>query len=323
MSGVTSVGSASDYGTLQTLLNQSASVRDQLAAAQQQAATGLRGTSYAGLGDTARISLDLRPQVAHEQKFQANIDAASGRIASAQTSLTAITAVASDLFAQLGTLNGINPSDPPSVAARARAGLEQVANLLNTKVGNVYIFAGDDTGNPPIPDPSAAALIPALLGGTTGAPFSSTIGTTATTVEVGEGERIPIGLIANTNTHVVSVAPTTGSYMRDILTSLAKLSTITAGSTLQADVAAARTPLTNGISSIALEAGALGNAQNLLQSRHDQSAATVVTLNSQLSDAEDVDLAATLTRVTSLQTALQASYQIIAKFKDLSLANYL
>lgn len=323
MSAVAPVGGASDYGTLQTLLNQSAAVRSELSVAQQQVATGLRDTSYAGLGDTARISLDLRPQVGHEQKYQSNIDAAAGRIGSAQTALTAITAVASDLFAQLGILNGINPSDPPSVAARALAGLEQVANLLNTKVGNVYVFAGDDTGNPPIPNPTAAALVPALLGGTTGAPFSTTIGTTSATVEVGEGERIPIGLIANRNTHVVSTAPTTGSYLRDILTSLARLSTVTNGPTLQADVAAARTPLTNGISSIALEAGALGNAQNLLQSRRDQSVATVISLNSQLSNAEDVDLAATLTRVASLQTALQASYQIIGKFKDLSLANYL
>ena len=88
-------------------------------------------------------------------------------------------------------------------------------------------------------------------------------------------------------------------------------------------MALARTPLTNAIGSIALEAGQLGNAQNQLQTRRDQSVQTVITLNTQLSNAEDVDLAATLTRVASLQTALQASYQIIAKFKELSLANYL
>lgn len=317
------ISTSSDYGTLQTLLNQSSSVRNQLAFAQQQAATGLRDTSYSGLGTGPRVSLDLRPQLAHEQAWQNNIDAAAGRLGTAQSSLKSITDIASSLFAQLGNLNGINPSDPASVAALARNGLEQVANLLNTKVGNVYVFAGDDTGNPPIPNPTAASLIPALLAGPTGAPFSTTIGTTPTTVEVGEGERIPVGLIANRNTAVVSVAPTTGSYLRDILTSLARLSTITNGPTLQADVAAARTPLTNAIGSIALEAGVLGNAQNLLQSRHEQSVQTVITLNTQLSNAEDVDLAATLTRVASLQTGLQASYQIIAKFKDLSLANYL
>ncbi len=314
---------AGDYGTLQTLLNQSSSVRNQLSAAQQQVATGLRDTTYSGLGFGARVSLDLRPQVAHEQAYQSNIDAAAGRLATAQSALRSIGSIASDLFAQLGNLNGINPTDAASVASRARNGLEQVANLLNAKVGNVYVFAGNDTANPPIPDTSAGSLVPALLGGTTGAPFSTTIGTAPTTVEVGEGERIPVSVIANRNTYVTSVAPTTGSYLRDILTSLARLSSITDGPTLKADAAAARTPLTNGITSIALEEGELGNAQNLLQSRRDQSVQTVITLNTQLSNAEDVDLAATLTRVSSLQTSLQASYQIIAKFKDLSLANYL
>lgn len=312
-----------DYGTLATLLNQSASVRNQLALVQQQAATGLRDTRYAGLGAGARVSLDLRPQVAHQEGYQRNIDAAAGRVGLTQTALKSIADIASDLFAQLGTLNGINPTDPASVAALARNGLEQVANLLNTKVGNVYVFAGEDTATPPVPDTRATTLVPALLGGTTGAPFSSTIGTAAPTVEVGEGERVSIGLIANRNTSVASVAPTTGSYMRDILTSLARLTTITNGPALQSDVAAARTPLTNAITSIALEAGALGNAQNQLQTRRAQSAQTVIALNTQLSNAEDVDLADTLTRVNSLQAALQASYQIIAGFKNLSLANYL
>lgn len=314
---------AGDYGTLAALVSQSATIRSQLTTAQQQVATGLRDTSYAGLGAGARVSLDLRPQIAHEEAYQRNIGAASGRLDTVQTALKAITDIAANVYAQLGTLNGINQSDPASVAALARGGLEQVASLLNSKIGNVYVFAGEDTGTPPIAYMSAAALVPALLAGSTGAPFSATLGTTVPTAEVAEGQRVPVGIIANRNTSVTSVAPTTGSYMRDILTSLARLTTITNGATLHPDVAAARTPLTNAISSIAQEAGALGNAQNQLQTSRDRSALRVIALNTQLSDAEDVDVAATLTKVTSLQTALQASYQIIASTKNLSLANFL
>ena len=39
--------------------------------------------------------------------------------------------------------------------------------------------------------------------------------------------------------------------------------------------------------------------------------------------SEDVDLAAALTRVSALQTQLQASYQIIAGGRNLTLARYL
>jgi flagellar hook-associated protein 3 FlgL len=39
-----------------------------------------------------------------------------------------------------------------SIAASARDALGQVANALNTKDGDVYVFAGQDTANPPVPN---------------------------------------------------------------------------------------------------------------------------------------------------------------------------
>ena len=60
-------GSITGYGLLQTLSADSATVRGQLSVATQQAATGKVAEAYAGLGVAAKVSLDLRPQVAHQQ----------------------------------------------------------------------------------------------------------------------------------------------------------------------------------------------------------------------------------------------------------------
>lgn len=313
----------SDYGQMVRLLSQSAGVRRQLTQANQQVASGRIAETYAGLGTGARVSLNLRPQIAHETAWQANIDRASGRLEATQTALKGISEIASDLYARTNTLNGLNPSEADSVAALARQGLERVAQLLNTKVGDVYVFAGQDTGTPPVPDTSVAALAGPLLADDPVAPFSATIGTTPPQIEVGEGERVTAGLLANRNTLTTSAAPTTGSYMRDIMRGLAALTTVANGPALQSVAADTRTRLSGAVSAIVLEAGALGGVQAGLATRKTQSQATATALEAQVSDAENVDLAETLTRVTGLQTQLQASYQIIAGVRDLTLSRYL
>ena len=60
-----------------------------------------------------------------------------------------------------------------------------------------------------------------------------------------------------------------------------------------------------------------------LATRQTELADTQTTLTAQVSGVEDVDMAAALTQVTQLQTQLQASYQLIAGVKDLTLAKYI
>ena len=45
-------------------------------------------------------------------------------------------------------------SEVDTIAASARDALSQVAGLLDTQDAGVYVFAGQDTGNPPVPNPN-------------------------------------------------------------------------------------------------------------------------------------------------------------------------
>jgi flagellar hook-associated protein 3 FlgL len=314
----------SEGALLARLADNGATIRRQLDTATTQASTGRIAESYAGLGFGAKTSLDLRPQVTHAAAWQANIDGATGRLGVAQSALSSISAIAADFFAKAGTLNGLVPSEADSIAAAAHVALQQVSQLLNSKAGDTYVFAGQDTGNPPIPDTSVSAVSRAVLASdTAAAPFSASLGAVAPTVEVGEGQRVQVGLLANSNTLVASAAPTTGSYMRDILRALATLTTATVGPGLQALAADTRARLGSAVGAIAVESGALGDVQSSMAARRTQLGETVTALNAQVSGAEDVDLAATLTRVSLLQSQLQVSYRLIAGVKDLSLAQYL
>ena len=67
----------------------------------------------------------------------------------------------------------------------------------------------------------------------------------------------------------------------------------------------------------------LGDRQSALQARSSQLDDVGTALKGQVSDAQDVDMAETLSRLSQTQTQLQASYQLIATLRGLSLANVL
>ena len=349
----------SDYGGLTRLIGDSAGVRQQLDALTQQAATGRIAESYAGLGGGATASLDLRPLIAHQTTWQGNIDAATGRMQVAQTAMTQIQQVASNLYAQLNDLNGMSATAVDSVAASARQALQQVAGLLNTKNGDVYVFAGQDTANPPVPNSdqilasgfytqistavsglgasaapvTAATLATASSNAAGTSPFSTALSQPAAsiplaTVETGEGQRTPVGLAASANAFTASTgSSTTGSYMRDVLRALATIGSLSSSQMsaggFQDLVQDTRTSLSGAMSAMAGDVGVLGNAQSRLATTKTQLSDTSTALTSQVSSAEDVDMAATLSRITLTQTQLQASYQLIANISGLSLVKFL
>jgi flagellar hook-associated protein 3 FlgL len=145
--------SQSDYSVMSSLIANANTVKQQLDTLTNQASTGLIGNTYAGLGAGASVSLNLRPQIANLQTWQNNVDAANGQMSVTQSTMNSIESIASNFYAQLNNLEGVASSEIDSVAANARDALSQVANLLDTQDGGVYVFAGQDTGNPPVPDP--------------------------------------------------------------------------------------------------------------------------------------------------------------------------
>ena len=143
----------SDYSVTSGLIANAQSVKQKLDKLTDQASSGLIGNTYAGLGTGASTSLDLRPQIANLQTWNNNIDAANAQMSVSQSSLNSIESIAANFYAQLNNLQGVSSSEIDSVAANARDALNQVVNMLDTQDGGIYVFAGQDTGNPPVPDP--------------------------------------------------------------------------------------------------------------------------------------------------------------------------
>lgn len=355
-------GASVASGSLARLLADSGQVRERLDRLTGQAASGLIGDSYAGLGRGAAASLSLAPALAHQQAWSANIDAASGRMQAAQGALSQISAIASDFYARTDTLNGLNASTVDSVAGAARDSLRQMASLLDTQVAGVYVFAGQDSAHPPVPNPDQigasgfVAAITSAVQGLSGAgaaatnaatlavagsnaaglsPFSAALSQPAAALAglrpsaaVGEGQSVATGILASANADIASTgASTTGSYMRDIMRGLAVLGALSSGQVSDPGfaevVADARESFGGAITALSADAGVMGDRQRALAATKANLADLGTALQGQLANAQEVDMAQTLSALTQTQTQLQASYQLIAGMQALSLVKFL
>ena len=358
----TIAAAASSYGTLSQVLADSSLVRSRLDALTRQAASGMVSDNYAGLGAGAPTALALQPALAHQQAWQANIDASSGRMQVAQTALTQISQIASNFYAQTSNLNGLNASTVDNVAASARDALRQVAGLLDSRAGDVYVFAGQDSANPPVPNPAdiagtgfvtglttaiqglsgagAAATVAATLATASSnaagvSPFSAALSQPAAalaglrpSVQVDDASFVPTGMLASANGDVASTGTsTTGSYMRDVMRALATLGALSGSQAsdagFQAVVADTRTSLGDSITALNADAGVMGDRQSALVTTRSHLGDVGTALQTQLSGAQDVDMAKTLSSLTQTQTQLQASYQLISGLQGLSLVKFL
>ena len=355
-----SITIGSGYGIMPTLIADAGNVHQQLDTLTQQVSTGLVSQTYAGLGSQAGVALNLSPQLNSLQVYQNNISQATGSMQVTQTAMTQIQQIAATFAGDIPALTGFNASEVDSVAAQAKAALQQVADLLNTKSGNSYVFAGQDSANPPVPSgdailssgfysqintavsalsangAAATAATTLAIGSSNAAgttPFSTYLSQpaaaiSAPVVQTGEGGTVQTGLLANANSASVSSGTsTTGSYMRDLMRALATLGSMSSSQIntqgFAALVSDTGSSLNGVVNAMAVDVGVLGNNQAGLTKTQTQLSDTATALSGQLSSVQDVDMAAALSKLTATQTQLQASYRMITTENNLSLVNFI
>ncbi len=363
MSGGISVGDAfTGYGLLGSVIADSEQASQKLDALTVQVGDGLVSTTYGGLGAQASVSLSLAPAIASSTALQNGIGAASGQMQVAQTALTSINAIVTTLYAATDNLNGLDASEVDSTAVQAQDALSQVAGLLDSTDGDTYVFAGQDSGNPPVPAPdtiwssgfatqiqsavaglastgSASVIASTLATASSNAagtsPFSAALSqpTAAvdalrSTVRTGADQSVPTGILASANADVASTgSSTTGSYMRDILRGLATLGSLSSSQInttgFAAVVADVRTSLGNAITALNEDAGVMGNRQTQLTATRTQLQDTATSMTAQVGNVQNVDMTTTISSLTAAQTRLQASYQLISTVQSLSLTKYI
>ena len=350
MSGTVTPGAFNSLaGPLGPLIGNATLVRQHLDQLTEQSSTGLVSQTYGGLGASAAVSLNLRPQLQSITSYQQNITAANTTLSSTNDMLNQLGQIANDFQSSLDGADVQSSTGVITLASHAKAALSQVQALLNTKLGASYLLSGDDTANAPVPSASFNSFVQSIetaasgLSGSTGAataaatlaaanaqsPFSATIGSTPRQVTISPGDTVSVGVVAGQNLSGTSAgSSTTGSYVRDIIRALATISTfngtsLSQGANFTQLVADTNTSLLGASQAITNDVSAIGVTQQELTTKQSDLNTTATTLTSQISSVEDVNAASTISQLTATQTQLQESYKLISMAQSMSLANYL
>ena len=355
---MSAIGGATDVGTMAYALYNIKQTQNSINSLTAEASSGYLSNDYAGLGNAAGQALDLSGELALNTTLQANTSTAGNIQTVTQSALGQIQTLVSGLSSQL---LGSGPTSAPglsTLAANANAALTQIAGLLDTKVGDVYIFAGQDSSNPPVPNPSAvttsafytaiqtamaalptssaaavqSATLAIATAGSGTSPFSATLeaSNAPATVDLGDDTRVQVGTLADQNTDAISAGTgttSTGSYMRDIFMGLASLGSLAGAdpsqTSVQAVVSNIHTTLSGADDALNVDIGGLGARQESVTDAQTELSATATALTKQLGALQNADAATVATQLATAQTQLQSSYAIVAALGKLTLATYI
>jgi len=283
----------------------SASLRTQAKLADQQTreSTGLKSTSFGGLGADAASLLRLTSQSSRLTADNTAAGVASAYVQSAYSAVGDIADLASTIKTQLAAQISGSNLDASSLATYAQGWLDDLQTQLNSQVGGVYLFGGEAVDGAPVDfsdadyDPTTAGNTGYYQGAANGRTFTSVDGTkislsaTAQSPGFEELARALKSIIANPgdSTTVSSAFDLVGQAVTDIGTTQAAL-------------------------------GVQADQLSSLTSRNEAKIGTLDDLATQLKGA---DLAQAAVLVTNYQTQLEALYSTISSLSSVSLLQYL
>jgi flagellar hook-associated protein 3 FlgL len=351
----TSISSLStgNFGLIQQLAADSNVTSQKLAQLTIQSQSGYVASTYAGLESaqpgSASQTLVLNSSIDTLNNTISNLQVAQGQMSVQQSAIQTISDIASKALTQFEGVNSLSGSALSTAAATARSAVTQIASLLNSQDGTRYIFAGQDSTIPPVPNATSftsAAFYVSIQSATStlsvsgvfsaassaaNSPFSSTLASNPGVPSVLGAGGVPIstGIAANSNQFIgpSTGTNTTGSYMKDILTTLSAIGSLQpsqlSSSNFESFANTISASLGNAINTMAQDAGALGNNQALVNTQIADLQQTSNALTNQVAGFDQVNMTKTLSQLSATQTQLQASYQLIAAVKTMSLTQYI
>src|SRR5450631_3992313 len=126
-------------------------LKNQLGTLQQQLTTGTKSTNYAGMGVNEGFAVAARAQLANISAFGNTMTNVNTVIAAANTALQSL----SDTGGQVQSNAAATPQNLTSAGQtigqqNAQSELSSIVGILNTQVGDRYIFSGTAINTPAV-----------------------------------------------------------------------------------------------------------------------------------------------------------------------------
>jgi flagellar hook-associated protein 3 FlgL len=256
--------------------------------------------------NTARL-LDLKSTQGADERYGKNIDNAQNELDVSDGALQSFTNIlqrAKEL-ATRGASDTLGQANRDAVAKEVDSLINQAVQIGNTKIGEQYLFSGFKT---------------------TTAPFTRsgdviTYNGTPTTENWQRNTEVATGISLTTNVNgdnLLGSTTATGS----VFDTLIKLKQdLNAGNT--SNVTSRLDTLQGNLDNVLAQSATVGAAQNQIELTRNRLADRKVSLDSQVSQIQDVDVAKLISDSNLQQTLYQASLSVTSKVLQTSLLNYI
>jgi flagellar hook-associated protein 3 FlgL len=279
----------------------------------RQVATGKVSDSYSGYADKTAAMEVARSAAAHSDANIATAQQASARLDLQDAQLSQLASLMENVRQTI--TKAAADQDATSFMTQMQGYFDQAVEILNSKDANGYIFAGDRNQTAPVTVTSLSdlAALPSVAQA-----FAN--GTVKSSVRIGDTQTVQVGLLASDlGTQLfslfqqVSQFDSGGNGPFDTKTSPAQQSF------LESKIQDAATVVTQ----LNSQSAANGIRYQMVQDTLTRLQATSVVYKNFVSNIEDVDVAAALTKLNQTQIALQGTFQVAATMNQISLLNYL
>ena len=308
---MTRVGTLAENNQILQYLQQSKSTADSL---QLQITTGLKSTNFSGIAPQSAQLVNLSDQQARQQGYIDTINTVSTRLQVMGLSIGSIETLATQFVGNLPT-DAYN-TQGETIQEQAKQVLGQVAGYLNTQDGANYVFSGNNTSSPPVDTdglPNPGSLTAASDGAPPNGYYEGDDGIAQATVD--NNVTLSYGVNANN--------PTFEQFIR-VLNFLANAPAFDqSNATDVANVNRATQMLNSVVTQLQTLQGTNALQQGQLSNQLDNHKSALALAQGSIADIAKVDPATAITQLDTLQTQLQASYQIIGILQQLSLVNYM
>ena len=126
-------------------------INNQLTNLSTQLATGEKSTTYAGMGVNEGFAIAARSQLASISAFTDTITNVNTTINAANTALQALSTIGTDVQSSAATSpQDLNSTGQTVAQQSAQSQLSSMVGILNTQVGDRYIFSGSAINTPAV-----------------------------------------------------------------------------------------------------------------------------------------------------------------------------
>jgi flagellar hook-associated protein 3 FlgL len=290
--------------------NQITSIQSNLNAmmkAQMQVSSELRFQDASDDPGAAMQVMGTNSSLRALDQYKSNVQAATSRVTQEDTVLQQI----NDLLARAKQIGVSQATDTATAQTRTVANAEvqqifkQLVTLGNTKVGNEYLFGGEQSTTAPFGATGAGATLD----------YTSTNPQGQRSVTIGAGQTIA----ATHDGSQVFVA----SGVLDSVKQLARSLDSTSPTYGQTGISNAMTSIDGASHTLQTLIGETGANEQQLTTTTQNLAALKTNVTTLQTDLQGVDIEQAMTELTSRQTAYQAAMLAMSKVSDLTLTNYL